>query len=698
VEPSRGTRFLYREWPVWIALLCVSLASLPLYTWSKVRCVNADDLSFLCYARDLFGSGYRVTDWCWCQSLYLLPDQLLFVPLTRLVRNPLRAYFAHSLCLFALQVGASAWLYSRLAEGRRNLLAFVSLQSLALVFLVHGQSEFPQRALSWIGWHGGVLVPGLVFLVAALHATRVSRVRPLLLAALLGLSFLSTLSDRLFVVQFAIPAAITWLWLAWRRQVALPRAITLSLLTLGAGALAMYAQSRLTPLGVVRIPQLRPVTWSERLDALLSLGEVLQKMGTAVPFSLLLLVVVLALCLRRITRRRLEAEGGEAESLEWDWVSMFYPWCILGSFLAPVYAGLLHTYDHSRFFYPIAIPGSLLLIAWWLRQPRQPSAGRLTLLPCCVLAFVAFLTLAPLPSVAKRYRKERLDLSTWGQAESLAKAIAAHDIKCGYAGFWEAKVLSVAHPGHRASQLMPGGTVFPWLTNLDYYFTDNHPELGRGIPCYEYLFLSQRETISLSHHPFWQRFGPPASVVQNGIDSVLIYNRPSDVGFRNFLRLPCLIEAKRPLPVSSTREELRSYKPLVTPSRSPNVVPAALNEAHLFPLERPMPVAGHVLELSLDFGDVYEVIFLRDNVEVGKAHLPSSAPRLHPGLNPFFLLVENHVQASTFDAVRVKPIDGDGGFAVGHLFVYPDSRVSERERRSPSGPDEKGVARSGAGS
>jgi hypothetical protein len=690
VDAPRGSNGRF----VWIALLGVSLVALPLYTWTKVRTVNADDLSFLCYARDLCGSGYRVTDWCWCHSLYLLPDQLLFVPLTLLLSNPLHAYYLHALSLFLLQVAASVWLYSRLTEDRRDLLAFLSLQSLALLFLVYGQHTFPQHALSWIGWHGGILIPGLVYLVLAIDSSRATPPRAPLLAGLIILAFLSTLSDRLFLVQFAIPAAICWLCLAWKRQLPFARAVMLLALSLGACVLAVLAQKLMAQIGVFRTPVLLPVTWRERLNGLLVLGAILRQMCILAPFSMLLLVVGLGICFRRIAHSSRPCHS-DTVNCAWDWLSIFYPWCILGSLLAPVYAGLLHIYDHSRFFYTTAIPGSLLVIAYWLRHSRQQPATRFSLVPCCLLLFTAALTAAQLPAAVRAFRKGRLDITTFGQAESLAKAIAAHDLRCGYAGFWEAKVLSVAHPRHRASQLMPGGRVFPWLTNLGYYFTENHPELGRGIPCYEYLFLSRRQAISLGNHPFWERFGPPASVVECGLDTVLVYNRPTDVGFRNFLRLPCLVEAKRSLPLSSTRDELRTYKPMGTSPFAAGVIQSGLGQSHIFPLRRPAPVAGHVLELSLDDGDEYEVVFLHEQVEVGKATLRSTAPRLLPGLNPFFLLVENFVGASTIDAVRVRPVSGDGRFAVGHLFVYPDSRISPRERQSPSGQGGQGVARSG---
>ncbi|MFO0840994.1 MAG: hypothetical protein U0797_01165 [Gemmataceae bacterium] len=681
---------------VWLALLCLSLVSLPLYTWAKARTVNSDDLAFLGYARDLCGSVYRVTDWCWCHSLYLLPDQLLFLPLSRLLPNPLHAYYLHAIALFLLQVASCAWLATRLITDRRDWLPFVSLQSLTLLFLVYGQHTFPQQALFWIGWHGGVLIPGLVYLGLAIDLSGARPPRPHLMVALSVLAFLSTLSDRLFLGQFAIPVGICWLVMAWRRRLPFPRAFLLLAVAIGSCAFAVLTQKRMAKFGLIRTPGLPPVTWEARLDGILTLAEILQQMCVLAPFCVLLLVVGLGVCFQHLYNSWRIGQSNETEGhdLAWDWIALFYPWCILGTLLAPVYAGLLRVYAHTRFFYPLVVPGSLLVITYWLRHSRQ-QGNRFALAPCCLLLCLTLLTVAQLPPVIRSFRKDRLDIATFGPAESLAKAIAAHGVRCGYAGFWEAKVLCVAHPGHPASQLTPDGSVFPWLTNLDYYFTDRRPELGRGIPRYEYLFLSRRQDISLGQHPFWTRFGPPAAVVECGLDTVLVYNRPSDVGFRNFLRLPCLIEAKRPLPVSSTHDGLRTYRPTGTPPSAAGVVRLELNIPRAFPLERPIPVAGHVLELSLDHGDEYEVTFLHQHVEVGKARLRSAGQGLSAGLNPFFLLIEDFVHDSTIDAVRVTPASGDGRFAVGHLFVYPDSRISPRERLTPSGREGKGIAKSG---
>src|SRR5439155_291548 len=77
---------------------------------------------------------------------------------------------------FGLVVGTGTALHA-LLHRRARLLPFTALYALLLAFLVYGQPGFVQGALFWIGWHGGVLVPGVLFLCGAVWLLEPTRPR-----------------------------------------------------------------------------------------------------------------------------------------------------------------------------------------------------------------------------------------------------------------------------------------------------------------------------------------------------------------------------------------------------------------------------------------------------------------------------------------------------------------------------------------
>jgi hypothetical protein len=670
----------------WLLLLVAVLGALFLFARQRVVSVDSDDLSFLIYARDLCGSGYRLTDWRWCDSFYWFPDQLIFLPLSLLARNPLHAYVAYTMVLFGLIVLTAVPLYARLHPGSRKLLAFTALYALLLLFLVYGQRGFVRHAMFWIGWHGGVLVPGSLFVILALWQARPGA--SLWVWPVIGcLAWLACLSDRLFVPQFAAPAVAGWLWLTLRRRTGFFRGLGLAASSGLACYGAILTQQALTSLGWIHTRTMPPATWAERRANLKKLVlELVPDMFDRTPFNMLILFVALTLCagfLGAAWRHRKTEASEEEDGLARDreWMAIFYPLSVLASLLAPVWVGLPSQMETNRFFYSLVVPGALLVLGWLLQVVPRLETPRPALLTAGLVAFLLAMTAGELWPAYMSWRTQPLKLSERGEAMALRAALQRHPLHCGYAGFWETKVLELAHPDHRASQLQPDGRIFPWLTNMARYFVRSGSGQGRDIPHYDYLFLSQRTPISLWTVPWWERFGPPADIVDQGADKILVYDRPADVGFRNFTRLPALLEAKRPLPLSATIPALRVYKAPGTPANTADCVPLTIGTRLQIPLEGVVPVAGQVLEISLDFGDEYRLTFLHGGREVGQTLVRSIAPRLVPGLHPFFLLLEDQVASDFVDSVVVEPLQGDGTFAIGHLFVYPDSCPTPRERR-----------------
>lgn len=169
--------------------------------------VDSDMLYFHRLFMDIFFQKHHLFSWYLTPAPYFFPDMLIFFLLEIL-------FFPHVLLIIAvfggLQYLLMIFLSEKIAsillkENRATLLIYISLL-LALALLVIPSQENYRLAIG-AAYHFGGFINGLLFILLSVLAISKPKSNKLLIIAAL-LSFLSSASDLLFIVQYGLPALI----------------------------------------------------------------------------------------------------------------------------------------------------------------------------------------------------------------------------------------------------------------------------------------------------------------------------------------------------------------------------------------------------------------------------------------------------------------------------------------------------------
>ena len=80
------------------------------------------------------------------------------------------------------------------------------------------------------------------------------------------------------------------------------------------------------------------------------------------------------------------------------------------------------------------------------------------------------------------------------------------------------------------------------------------------------------------------------------------------------------------------------------------------------------------IELSLDANDRYKLTFMSNRMELAEVTIGDSESAVS-GLQVYRVPVPETVRAGGFDEIVIRPIDGDGGYSLGHLRLIAESTL-----------------------
>lgn len=157
---------------------------------------------------DLLAHGGRMADWFLTPAPYLFPDYPLFVLAYWLGLDAYGQIVIFSLIQTVVTCGV-IWFLAREVAPARPLVAAVAA-SIALVWLALNSADSFFTSLA-NAFHYGIFLCALVFIALWLRRDRTeqARTRTVMLLAMSALAFLSTLSDKLFLVQVIAPFIAT---------------------------------------------------------------------------------------------------------------------------------------------------------------------------------------------------------------------------------------------------------------------------------------------------------------------------------------------------------------------------------------------------------------------------------------------------------------------------------------------------------
>jgi hypothetical protein len=248
--------------------------------------------------------------------------------------------------------------------------------------------------------------------------------------------------------------------------------------------------------------------------------------------------------------------------------------------------------------------------------------------------------------------------------QCLDKLAMNYDLKYGYSDYWNAKYTTVlSHSGARVNELEEDLHIYNWINNPAWYINKVGEDSGQ-YPKYQFIM-----TEHLSKPEIETRFGKPAIRKQCPGSEIYIYNRKSDVAFRNFLRIPATIAAKMPVPSSilspkSLRKYARNGKPW---NERGNVIIPKNGELSV---KLDPPVVSEILEIAADSNDEYVVDFFRDETILGQLAVPRMPEQ---GIQARYLPLPKSILGKAFNRLVIRPLQGDGAYSVGDIFFYNDS-------------------------
>jgi hypothetical protein len=303
----------------------------------------------------------------------------------------------------------------------------------------------------------------------------------------------------------------------------------------------------------------------------------------------------------------------------------------------------------------------LFVLAFTFTAYSDKTAVPLRVAGCSAVLAFSLYSIVP---CANKLRPDDLKLPYPQHVQCLDEVAEEHGLRYGYGDYWSAKYVTfLSRSGLRVNQLKPNLEMFEWINNPRWYVHGTGPN-NRHYP--EYRFILTNE---LAHEQIRLRFGSPALRKEcHGVE-IYIYDRKTDLSFRNFLRVPAVIASGEQMPISPTSPEcLGQYKANGGAWDAPgNVI---ISDGGHVSVLFATPAIGESGEIAAD-EDEYEMEFFNNEEAVGTLTVPTVPYR---GIQARYVALPETIARKPFDRLVIRPLRGDGNYSIGHIFVYSDSR------------------------
>jgi hypothetical protein len=330
------------------------------------------------------------------------------------------------------------------------------------------------------------------------------------------------LSDRLFFTQFWLPILVTAGVLALLKAF-LPRNAAFVVLAgcagLGLGyLLARVAEGRLY----------YPVSTQARMlplqESLSLTGQILKDLTvffTNKAPLLLLPMPLLAFAVRdvfRLLRRR------DSEKPARSFFALLVVLCLAATIIAPAVSALWINILTIRYTLPV------LLLPWFLLTLCIPPRWKLTGPILWTAAGVVLMTATAMNGEIWDLRPT-FEIPYPDEVRCLDNMASEVNLRAGLSGYWPAKrITMLSRRGLTVNQIDAGLAPYHLSNNRWWY---RGPKVRDAVEFPRYSFAVVDD---LDRELVRSRFGPPAAERRCDPYTIWVYNRPSDVAFRNFLR------------------------------------------------------------------------------------------------------------------------------------------------------------------
>lgn len=685
-QPASGQRASHTAWhraKVVIALISFALAYYGLWrirgrylAWAD----NSDILYLASLYRDLVSHHYPLTGWRLTPAPYFFPDMPLFFLSAAVTSNLPSAYCLYSGIMLTAIFGCMYWIGGAISSSRADRLLAVGLMALLLFVLTLRSSSYwvPVRWMLAPSGHSGTLLCGLVLMGLALELVRKPTLKRII--AFVSISLMALASDQLLLSQFLAPiAGATLLGAAiWRRRASLIAFGAIAASSLIAWRAALWFLNSITRGGNLEIrsvdPQLAPWSlvayWWPQFKQ-----DWHQVAGPTRPLFLIamasLLAVFVTVVQMRRQRRRQQPDSG-VEAL------CFTAWIAIGSwvlsFAIPVLTAMWGNVDAFRYAQSfLMLPFLLLAMCMIFALRRLPEATGMSIgLAACAIGIILSLPMAHAPAVENQ---NAFYTPTVAAFDQLKRQYGLH---AGFADYWFSRPVTMFSKEQVViNPLEADGTALTatiWIDNPNHWCQKPDGKPGE-YPIYDFVVCPP-----ISEEKIRERYGAPAKVVDCGSSRVLIYNRPTDVLFRNMGRAQATTAADAPLATRVVKRRFLNHaKP---PGYAWNGSTRVLRPGDRFDLRLTKPFAADVLNITANSGLAYWIELKKGEQTIGKTELP---PIAGDNLQPRDLLLDPITGGSAFDRIIITAGNAPGLYSIGSVMAFADPVLHpfQSERKNP---------------
>lgn len=514
--------------------------------------------------------------------------------------------------------------------------------------------------------HAGVILVGLTLIAISLNAVQkgYSYGSGTLFFCL---SFLIIISDILIIPQFLLPLVITnfifyRLNFIPRRTFRVTAGLTVLAYLVGSGVVTVI---KLT--GIFNVPTQGYIHIGSLFDTFIEFIRDISYYLISISNLFVIFAIFIVSSIVFIFRNRdylladasIRSRGDNSTELVL-FLIIFYFFSLIITLGALIVSGNWADKGSIRYIQPLYfLP--LFFLALILAVYNDRKAFRLKVILLCTVVIFSLRHIIP---EAVTLLAANLRLPYPEMVQCLDRVVTNYDLQYGYSDYWNAKYTTILSRSKvRVNQVQSNMHIYNWINNPAWYIN----KVGEGsgqYPKYQFILTEQ-----LSKAEIEARFGQPAIRKQCPGTEIYIYNRKSDVAFRNFLRIPATIAAKVSVPSSIlSPKSLRKYVPNGKRWNEPGNVIIPKNGEVSVQLDP--PVVSEILEIAADSNDDYVVNFFMDQTRLGQLTVPM-IPK--PGIQARYLPLPKSILGKPFNRLVVQPLQGDGAYSVGDIFFYNDS-------------------------
>lgn len=625
---------------------------------------------------DLASHEYSMRGWSLTPAPYFFPDMAVFFATAAAARNFATAYCLYTGILLACLFGGIYWITGGLVRSRAQRIVIVGW--IALLFLLF--CRFPYSRY-WItaGWflgpggHGGGAVVGV--LLIGLGIRFLQKPSAAGAAVFAAVAFLTMISDGLVLPQYLIPLLLGGLFYAARGHTRWYRPLVL-LGIVGVAQLACkpalnwashYFGFVVPPYsGALASRQVIAATWKRFVADLPLIAGITSPLTVMVLLSAVASIGVLLL-----QRRQRSFEIGrvpESAAIFPLLVIIALISCI-ASVAIPIATGFWSNFDCARYLYPVMLMPLLITAAAALIVLHAMSSRQRSVI---VAAMTLVLALFWWPVLKAPAVNNSRFFYNW-RMQAIDSIARKYNLHCGYASYWMIKPTNLfTRAGVVVNEILvldEKHALARWWINNPNRWSHQPASRGGGYPIYDFAILSG--SASSEFRAQWSAFfrhkcGAPAAIDERGGFAVYIYNRPSDIRFRNLFRASVMDEQSARRRITS-HPSLNSIKQESYPWDGPGVqiIPPGKNLVLKFDGDG----SADFMEIGVCADGTYDLEFRNRGQTIGNLKI---LPEPGGGIHSHQIDLVPVIGGRAFDSIVIHPAGVGTAHSIGHLVVFDD--------------------------